>query len=123
MRISNGTIELTAAERQALEQTRRKLNFTEAERAEHAERQRRSEALFQRMARGGREERERLADGWWRENVERPRAARRIQRARKEVPAPTQPTRPERTARNGREKRAAVRTATTTPTYNLSSSN
>jgi hypothetical protein len=65
------------------------IEFTEAERAALEKKERRWQAAFERMAAAATpEERERIADQLWVEDIERPRATRRVQTARMKVPAP-----------------------------------
>jgi hypothetical protein len=58
------------------------------------------------------EEQQRIGDQLWAEHVERPRAARRVQTARKVAPTTTRPTRPGRVT----VKRRSRSTKTGTPT-------
>jgi hypothetical protein len=91
---STTTIELTPAEREAFE-----------------ERQRKMQAGIERMAAASTDEQQRIGDQLWAEAIERPRAARRIETARRVAPAATRPTRPGRVT----VKRRARAARTTTP--------
>jgi hypothetical protein len=101
--------EFTAEQVKALAETRRKLNFTPQE---VEERLRRTEAGLEWIAAAATLEEQQRRGTWsWAERVERPRAARRIDTARRPAPAPRRPTRPERATRIAHTK-AAARTAT-----------
>ena len=83
--------EFTPEQIEALEATRAKLNLTPEEREAFEERQRRLQAEIERWAAAETlEESQRMADRWWIEHIERPRAARRIAAARR---AKTRPVR------------------------------
>jgi hypothetical protein len=95
MKPSTRTIEFLSAEREALEQRQLKM-----------------QAGIERMAAAPTlDEQQRLGDQLWVETVERPRAARRIETARRVAPAATRPTRPGRVT----VKRRARATRTATP--------
>ena len=100
--------EFTPVEVEALEETRRKLNFTSVE---VEELERRSQADIKWIATADTlEEQRRRGDRVWAETIERPRAARRIETARRVAPAATRPTRPERGTRIAQTKAPARRT-------------
>jgi hypothetical protein len=83
-----------------------------AQPAEIEEQQRRTQAALKRIASARTlEEQERIADREWTEMVERPRAARRVETARRVAPAVARPTRPGRIT----VKRRARAARTTTP--------
>jgi hypothetical protein len=93
---STTTIELTPAEREAFE-----------------ERQRKMQAGIERMAAANTlETQQRIGDRLWAEHVERPRAARRVQTARKVAPTTTRPTRPGRVTVKRRSRSARTGTPT-----------
>jgi hypothetical protein len=88
---------LTPEQVEALEALRRKL---EPHREFLERRQRQSQADLERHG----------ADWWWREYIERPRAARRIETAQRVAPAVSRPTRPGRITVKRRAR--AARTST-----------
>jgi hypothetical protein len=90
----------------------RTIEFSPAEREAFEERQRQWQATLERIAAAPTlEEGQRIGDAWWREHIEQPRAARRIETARRLAPAAARPTRPGRVT----VKRRARATRTTTP--------
>jgi hypothetical protein len=100
--------EFTPDQAKAVEETRRKLNFTPAE---VEELERRSQAEMEWIAAADTlEEQQRRGDRVWAETIVRPRAARRIETARRVAPATTRPTRPGRVTVKRRSR--AARTAT-----------
>jgi hypothetical protein len=108
---SSASIGFTSDQVKALEETRRKLNFTPEEAEEHL---RRSQADLGRLAATDTpEEQRRIGAQVWAERIERPRAARRIQAARRVRRSGHQsrPTRPRRVV----VKRRVRAARTTTP--------
>jgi hypothetical protein len=102
--------EFTPEQVKALEELRRK--FTPEELAALEEKQRRTQAALEWIAAADTlEEQQRRGDRVWAEQVERPRAARHIESARRVAPAATRPTRPGRVT----VKRRARAARTTTP--------
>jgi hypothetical protein len=86
------------------------IEFTPAERERIEERQRKTQVAFERMATASLEAQQRIGDKLWAETIERPRAARRIETARRVAPAVSRPTRAGRVTVKRRAR--AARTAT-----------
>jgi hypothetical protein len=109
--------ELTSEQVEALEGLRRKVenhfrSLTPDELEAFKRRRRQQQAAIERIAAAATlEESQRIGDELWAEHVERPRAARRIETARRVAPAATRPTRPGRVT----VKRRARAARTTTP--------
>jgi hypothetical protein len=90
-----------------LEASTTSIDFTSAEREALEERQRKMQAGIERMAAAATlEQQQRIGDQLWAEHVERPRAARRVQRARRVAPSTTRPTRPGRVVVRRRSRSA-----------------
>jgi hypothetical protein len=101
--------EFTPEQVKALEELRQK--FTPHELEAIKQRMEREQAAIERMAGAVTlEEQQRIGDELWAETVERPRATRRIETARRAAPAATRPTRPGRVTVKRRAR--ASRTAT-----------
>jgi hypothetical protein len=106
--------EFTPEQVEALEELRQKLRqlLTPDELEAIKQRMDREQAAIERMAAAPTlEEQQRIGGELWAEHVERPRAARRIETARRVAPAATRPTRPGRVT----VKRRARAARTTTP--------
>jgi hypothetical protein len=94
-----------------LEASTTSIGFTPAEREAFEEQQRKMEAAIERMAAAVTlEESQRIGDQLWAEHVERPRAARRVETARRVAPSTTRPTRPGRVVVKRRSRSAKTGT-------------